>query len=499
MTTRLSRNRNYGLLWGSQAVSEFGLSAATIAFPLVVLAATRSPVMSGLVLGTAAAASLVAGLPAGALVDRWDRKRIMLGCEAAMAVAAASLAAALWWQVATVPHMIAVAAVLGVCGALFEPAEEASLPNVVPDEQLATAVSMNMARSNLAQLTGTAAGGFLFALGRFVPFLVDALTHTVGFFALLFLRLPRRKAPAEPVGQIGSEILTGLRWVWRHHRIRLISLCAVGLNMFFSAYYVVILVLVVGRGVPSGQIGVMAAMLGVGGILGSLVAPRLHRLMSPYLSIIAVFWALTLLTPIAVFVTNGYVMGVLFATMVFLAPTANTTINTYQLLLTPDELRGRMSSVVGVVIDVAAVVGPVLGGALIAALPGSQAVLACATGVAIVTVLATASPTLRSFPRHQADEDPQAPAQEQLQEQQQLQEPSPDERNDEMDDNARYEVLRNDEDQYSLWLAGQEVPAGWHRVGKEGTREECSAYVDEVWTDMRPRSLRERMDSSAQS
>ncbi|BDH12173.1 MULTISPECIES: MbtH family protein [Streptomyces] len=63
-----------------------------------------------------------------------------------------------------------------------------------------------------------------------------------------------------------------------------------------------------------------------------------------------------------------------------------------------------------------------------------------------------------------------------------------------MDENARYQVLRNDEDQYSLWLADLEIPAGWHAVGKEGTQDECSAYVDEVWTDMRPRSLRERMD-----
>ncbi|MGH3782758.1 MAG: MbtH family protein [Pseudonocardiaceae bacterium] len=65
-----------------------------------------------------------------------------------------------------------------------------------------------------------------------------------------------------------------------------------------------------------------------------------------------------------------------------------------------------------------------------------------------------------------------------------------------MDDDAKYEVLRNDEDQYSLWLAGHEVPEGWHQVGMEGSREECSAYVDEVWTDMRPRSLRERMDAA---
>ena len=68
-----------------------------------------------------------------------------------------------------------------------------------------------------------------------------------------------------------------------------------------------------------------------------------------------------------------------------------------------------------------------------------------------------------------------------------------------MDDDARYEVLRNDEEQYSLWLLGLEVPAGWHRVGKEGTRDECSAYVDEVWTDMRPKSLREQMDNVPRS
>ncbi|MEV4314208.1 MbtH family NRPS accessory protein [Actinocrispum sp. NPDC049592] len=59
-----------------------------------------------------------------------------------------------------------------------------------------------------------------------------------------------------------------------------------------------------------------------------------------------------------------------------------------------------------------------------------------------------------------------------------------------MDENAEYQVLRNDEDQYSLWLADLAIPAGWHAVGKRGTKQECTDYVDEVWTDMRPRSLR---------
>ncbi|MGW5722495.1 MbtH family protein [Amycolatopsis sp. NPDC003865] len=64
-----------------------------------------------------------------------------------------------------------------------------------------------------------------------------------------------------------------------------------------------------------------------------------------------------------------------------------------------------------------------------------------------------------------------------------------------MDENTTYQVLLNDEGQYSLWPADKEVPAGWHPDGTRGTRQECMDHVDEVWTDMRPRSLRERMSA----
>lgn len=62
-----------------------------------------------------------------------------------------------------------------------------------------------------------------------------------------------------------------------------------------------------------------------------------------------------------------------------------------------------------------------------------------------------------------------------------------------MKDDATYQVLVNSEGQYSLWPLHIEVPTGWQPDGTTGTKEECSAHVDEVWTDMRPRSLREQM------
>jgi MFS family permease len=409
MTTPLSRNTNYRLLWGSQLLAEFGFNASTIAFPLLVLAVTGSATGSGIVLGTVAAAQLLAGLPGGALVDRWSRKKIMLGCEAAQAVAAASLVVALWFNVFSLLHMVLVAAVFGVAAALFEPAEDASLPNIVPAEQLSTAVAMNSGRASLGHLSGTAAGGFLFAVGRFVPFAVDMVTHALAFVFLSFLRMPPR-VPAEEgtagKSHFGREMLDGLRWVWGHRHVRVTALCAIVLNLFFSAFYLVVIILAERRGIPSAQIGVMAAMLGVGGIVGALAAPYLQRLISPYLSIAAVFWVLTALTPLAVFAHNGYVMGTLFFGMALLPPTANTTIMTQQLLLTPDELRGRLGGVIGLATGVAAALGPVLGGALMAVLPGTRAVLLCAAGMAAVTALVTVSPTLRTFPTIETTGEP---------------------------------------------------------------------------------------------
>ncbi len=396
----LSRNRNYQLLWTSQVLSGVGLSASVIAFPLLVLALTDSAAASGLVLGAIATAQLVAGLPAGALADRWNRKTIMLCCEATQVIAAVSLVAVLWWDVAQVTHLVVVAVVMGVCGALFRPAEDACLPRVVPAEQLPTAVALNAARASVAQLSGTAAGGFLFAIGRFVPFVVDALAHAVACALLVFLRVPPRTVRPEPARHLGREIRAGLQWVWGNRHLRITALCAVVLNLFFSAFYLIVIVLAESRGVPPGQIGIMAAMLGVGGLLGALVASRLSQVLSPYVSIIAVFWVLAALTPVAAFVNSGYLLGALFAAMALLPPTANTTIITRQLLLTPDDLRGRLSSVLAIFTGVAAALGPMLGGLLAAAVSGTVAVLVCAGGMAAVAVVATLSPTLRSFPQH---------------------------------------------------------------------------------------------------
>jgi len=70
---------------------------------------------------------------------------------------------------------------------------------------------------------------------------------------------------------------------------------------------------------------------------------------------------------------------------------------------------------------------------------------------------------------------------------------------DQQEDATIYRVVVNHEEQYSIWPADQEIPLGWRDVDKSGTKAECLAYIKEVWTDMRPLSLRQKMDEAARN
>jgi MbtH protein len=69
----------------------------------------------------------------------------------------------------------------------------------------------------------------------------------------------------------------------------------------------------------------------------------------------------------------------------------------------------------------------------------------------------------------------------------------------EEEDTRQYRVVLNDEEQYSIWSIDRDNPAGWHDAGRSGTKAECLAYISEVWTDMRPLSLRRQMEEDARA
>src|SRR5205823_1025571 len=142
----LWRNRDFVLLWSGQVVSTLGSEVSGLAFPLLVLSLTGSPAQAGVVGFARALPYLLVYLPAGALVDRWNRKRVMLTADAGRAPAIGSVA---MWLAVGLPPVAWLAVASFVEGALFvffQLAESAALPHIVPKEQLPPAIAQNQAR-----------------------------------------------------------------------------------------------------------------------------------------------------------------------------------------------------------------------------------------------------------------------------------------------------------------------------------------------------------------
>src|SRR5687767_4847689 len=146
----LWRNRDYMLLWGGQVVSVLGSSISSIVVPLLILAITNSPAAAGIAGALGAIPYVLFSLPVGALIDRWDRKKVMVLCDLGRSIAFASIPIAMWLDVLTIWQLYVVAFVEGTLFVFFNIAEVAALPRVVPKEQLGDATAQNMSTFGVA-------------------------------------------------------------------------------------------------------------------------------------------------------------------------------------------------------------------------------------------------------------------------------------------------------------------------------------------------------------
>src|SRR6266705_27890 len=119
----LWRNRDYMLLWSGQLVSNIGTQVSQLAFPLLILALTQSPALAGIAAALRALPYLIFSLPAGALIDRWDRKLVMIVCDVGRALSMASIPFALAIGQLTVLQLFIVSAIEGTLYVFFNIAE----------------------------------------------------------------------------------------------------------------------------------------------------------------------------------------------------------------------------------------------------------------------------------------------------------------------------------------------------------------------------------------
>jgi MFS family permease len=411
MTTPLWRNRDFTLLWGSQVASTVGTRITSVAYPLLVLALTGSPALAGLVGFAQTLPFLLLYLPGGAWVDRWDRRRTMVWCELGRAVALGTVAAvALSAGVDAVPVLLlaVVAFAEGSLFVLFDLAEGAALPHLVPPEQLPTAVAWNQARTQGADLAGQPLGGALFAVWPGLPFLVDAGTYLVSGGAVAAIRTRLQGAREETADRLRTRVAEGLRYVRRSAYLREAVLVVGAMNLVLNGLFLVLIVRAQDLGAAPGTIGLLLAGAGLGGVLGSLVAPAIHHRVPGRVVIVVVAWLWAAVYPVLAFMPSPWWLAPPVLAAALAGPVFNVVITARIYVIVPDRLLARVRSTVRLVAWGTIPVGTLLGGLLAESLGAAAALLVLGLGMLPVAVATTLSPGMREIdtPSPQAAQGP---------------------------------------------------------------------------------------------
>lgn len=394
--TPLHRNRDFVLLWSGSAVSNLGSTASVIAYPLLVLALTGSASDAGLAGFFALLPGLLLQLPAGALVDRWNRRRLMIWCDALRGLGAASIVAALALGGLGMAQILVVGFAEGTLSVFYGLAAHAAVPNVVPQSQVPLALSRNEARGRAAVMLGTPLGGILFGVGRAIPFLTDALSYLVSTTTLLLIRKDfEASRPRERGDRMTAQVREGLLWLWRRPFLRDTTLLVAGSNLLFRALFLVVIVMATDVGASSTGVGVMVGVAGAGGVLGSLSANWFRNRFPLNTLVIAANWAWAVLMGVIVLVHDPFSLAAAYAAMWFVGPIWNVALGSYQLSITPDRLRGRVLAAMSTLSNGALPIGALIGGVLLDAVGPRQAAAVLAVWMVLLAGAATLARSIR--------------------------------------------------------------------------------------------------------
>ncbi|GAA4235780.1 MFS transporter [Streptosporangium album] len=335
----------YWRLWWATGINTVGDGAFAAAVPLLAVTITRDPRLVSVVSAATYLPWLLLSLPAGALVDRYDRVGLMWRSQAIQAVIVSVIAVLAAFGHIGIPVLAIMAFGLGACEIVFANAAQAILPDIVADPLLHRANGHQQTITAIGyQFLGPPIGSLLFAVAVALPFGMDA-----GSFALsaaLLATLPRRRRRRIEHPPMRMAIADGLRWLARHRLLRTLAVL-LGVNTFCGQLGNVTLVLLATRTLhlDARGYGLLLAGAAIGSLLGGLVSARVVNRVGALPALLT-----ALATNVVVFVgiglsPNAIVLGALLAVNGFVITLWSIVTVSLRQQIVPSEMLGRVNSV----------------------------------------------------------------------------------------------------------------------------------------------------------
>ena len=406
----LLRQRNFRLFWTGESISEVGNSVTIVVIPLVAIDALRtSTFIVTLLTAMVWLPWVIIGIPAGAWVDRLPPRPVMLAGDAISVAVYASVPVAAWCGLLTVAQLIAVTLIAGAATVFFNSAYQVLLPGVVDEADLTEGNAKLMGSREVAQIGGPGLGGLLAqAAGPVTGLLADAVSFAVSFCCLTAMQSPRDRRSGGPA--VAGGVLDGLRFAWRDPYLRAMMAFSSLANLALTGVDALLVVFLVRTvGLSSAAAGLVMASLGVGGVLGALVArPLGRRFGTARAMLIAVPGGLcfALLLPLA---DKGPRLA--FASVAMMCAgcvivIGNVIVDSFMQTYVSPDILGRVTSATRAVGFAMMPVGALLAGVLATAL-GVRAALWILTALIAasgLTFLLTPMRHLRDLPRRPAED-----------------------------------------------------------------------------------------------
>jgi MFS family permease len=392
----LWRNRDFLTVLLGQGISNVGDAVTATALPLLVLSLTGSGVAMGVVGMLQTLPSFIFGLPAGAIADRWDRRRLMLTLDSGRALLTALIPLARLLHFPAMPVVYAVAFPIGALGVLFYAAYLASVPSLTGRAQIGQANSLFEALESAAWIVGPGVAGLLATwIGPGPALLIDAASFGVSALSLGLVHRPLQTARAEPPKHLLREMRDGITYILTHRVLR----AAIGLWASARAVVAVLIpalafLVTINRHLAPTALGFALSAYALGSLGGTLLAGQLERLRPG-----VVMLAANLVTGVAL-------LGLAFAPSLALLLGAAATFGvaegtmlvvylTLRAHAAPDHLMGRVGSTAAAASVGMQSAGVLVGGVLLQAVGGVAALAAMGVALLLLTLLFAAPPVLR--------------------------------------------------------------------------------------------------------
>lgn len=338
---------DYKRLWLATAVSNIGDGIRIAALPLLAASFTRDPLLIAGVLFATKLPWLAFSLHSGAIIDRVDRRRLMIVVALLRGAVMGALALSLLTETGGIGSVYAIALLLGIGEVFADNASFALLPTITPRARLDDANGrLEAAVIVTNEFLGPALGGLLFAAALGAPFAVDAATFLLA--AGLIFSIKNRPAPVAieaPKAKLRHDIAEGVRWLMAHRLLRNISLVAAGTNLVLHATFAIaVLYALEILGVNGVGFGLLLTVEAIGALVGSLLAgPIKNRLGAP--GAVAVALTIAGAANLGLGLTSDWaIAGAMMAGVSFGGGLWNVVTSSLRQRLVPEHLLGRVQS-----------------------------------------------------------------------------------------------------------------------------------------------------------